>query len=332
MDEDPCIKTECDCDNGNCTKIETQDTYCDSSYSLFSWTFGIVMMGVACLDLSFLSAIQGCLSLFAFSALSIMITTTLIAINFDTGDDVGWDALPETDLSGLGALITCAVTSQLCHQGVPTLLHMLRKKRKARFVFSVSLFYTFSMYVILCLSTSIFFGPSISPIVTLNWERYSGGAKHGTAIPWWASGLSYMVLLFPVVSVSAAFPLQLVVISGILSKAFGGSGPPGPWSHAPLRIMCCFVAVCLAQAVNSVSLIIAANGSVAILIGFILPCLLHICARKASIRRWGKEAGKTPYWSNTTSHPAVVCFLLFCSILIGIFALVQAFEMFLHYR
>jgi len=168
---------------------------------------------------------------------------------------------------------------------------MLRKKRKARFVFSVSLFYTFSMYVILCLSTSIFFGPSISPIVTLNWERYSGGAKHGTAIPWWASGLSYMVLLFPVVSVSAAFPLQLVVISGeitqafpcrlmlhlhrdsltalidhtetpsyrlisrmnnftgILSKAFGGSGPPGPWSHAPLRIMCCFVAVCLAQGI-----------------------------------------------------------------------------------
>jgi len=109
---------------------------------------------------------------------------------------------------------------RLTSQGVPTLLHMLRKKRKARFVFSVSLFYTFSMYVILCLSTSIFFGPSISPIVTLNWERYSGGAKHGTAIPWWASGLSYMVLLFPVVSVSAAFPLQLVVISGEIMQAF----------------------------------------------------------------------------------------------------------------
>lgn len=116
MDEAPCIKSACDWVNGTCTKSETLVTYCDSSYSLFSWTFGIVMMGVACLDLSFLSAIQGCLSLFAFSALSVMITTTLIAINFDTGDDVGWDALPETDLSGLGALITCAVTSQLCHQ------------------------------------------------------------------------------------------------------------------------------------------------------------------------------------------------------------------------
>lgn len=116
LDEAPCIKSACDWVNSTCAKSEHLVTYCDSSYSLFAWTFGIVMMGVACLDLSFLSAIQGCLSVFAFSALTVMVATCVIAINTDTGDDVGWDAIPQTDLSGLGQLITCAVTSQLCHQ------------------------------------------------------------------------------------------------------------------------------------------------------------------------------------------------------------------------
>eukprot|EP00285_Hemiselmis_virescens_P014649 CAMPEP_0173395124 /NCGR_PEP_ID=MMETSP1356-20130122/31009_1 /TAXON_ID=77927 ORGANISM="Hemiselmis virescens, Strain PCC157" /NCGR_SAMPLE_ID=MMETSP1356 /ASSEMBLY_ACC=CAM_ASM_000847 /LENGTH=525 /DNA_ID=CAMNT_0014353765 /DNA_START=27 /DNA_END=1604 /DNA_ORIENTATION=+ len=326
LDEAPCIASACEWVNGTCSKSGELVEYCDSSYSFFSWVFGIVMMFVACLDLSGLSAIQGCLSVFAFCSLSVMCGTVIIAIMTDTGDDKGWDAIPQTDLTGLGQLITCAVTSQMSHQGVPTLVVLMRKKHKAKKVFCGALMYSLSMYVLLCMSTSFFFGPSIANIVTLNWERYSGGAAAGHAIPWWASALSFMVLLFPVVSVSAAFPLQLVVISEILSKAFGGSNPSTPrgtLSSAPIRIMCCFGAVCLAQLLNNVSMIISANAAVGIIIAFVLPCLLHLKARHESVKKWGPAAGQTPYYTRFISHPYFVSLIFLLSIVIEAVAMHQ---------
>uniref|UniRef100_A0A7S0XV53 Amino acid transporter transmembrane domain-containing protein n=2 Tax=Hemiselmis andersenii TaxID=464988 RepID=A0A7S0XV53_HEMAN len=326
LEEAPCLSSSCEWVNGTCAKSGHLEAYCDSSYSFFSWVFGVVMMAIACLDLSGLSAIQGCLSLFAFCSLLVMVATTVIATATDTGDDKGWDRIPDTNLGGLGQLITCAVTSQMSHQGVPTLVVLMRKKHKAKKVFCGALAYSLSMYVLLCMSTSVFFGPSISSIVTLNWERYSGGAAAGEVVPWWASALSFMVLLFPVVSVSAAFPLQLVVISEILQKAFGGSDsstPRGAWSSAPLRIICCFGAVCLAQALNNVSQIISANAAVAIIVAFMLPCLLHLSARSKSIKKWGPDAARTPYHTPVLSHPIFVSFIFAVSCAIEGFALYQ---------
>mmetsp|Transcript_4742 Transcript_4742/g.11294 ORF Transcript_4742/g.11294 Transcript_4742/m.11294 type:complete len:533 (+) Transcript_4742:149-1747(+) len=325
LEESPCLASACEWVNGTtCTKSAELVRYCDASYSFFSWVFGVVMMMIACLDLSGLSAIQGCLSCFAFCSLMVMVVTTAIAIVTDTGDDKGWDAIPVTDVRGLGQLITCAVTSQMSHQGVPTLVVLMRKKHSAKKVFCGALVYSLSMYVLLCMSTSVFFGPSISPIITLNWERYTGGEAAGQG-PWWASALSFMVLLFPVVSVSAAFPLQLVVISEILQKAFGGSSttPRGAWSTAPLRIICCFGAVCLAQALNNVSQIISANAAVAIIVAFMLPCVLHLEARRLSVQKWGKAAAKTPYYTRVVSHRWFVSFILLVSCVIECFAIYQ---------
>jgi hypothetical protein len=90
----------------------------------------------------------------------------------------------------------------------------MKNKASSKHIFNAALSYTLMLYILLSFTTSVFFGDKIMSIVTLNWERYTGGVPAGFPAPWWATALSYMVLIFPVVTVSAAFPLQIVVASG----------------------------------------------------------------------------------------------------------------------
>jgi hypothetical protein len=71
------------------------------------------------------------LLIMALAALLAMIATCLQASRYDSGVDAGWDHLPQTNLDGLGKLVTAALFSQLCHQGVPTLMQGMRNKAQA---------------------------------------------------------------------------------------------------------------------------------------------------------------------------------------------------------
>ncbi len=70
-------------------------------------------------------------------------------------------------------------TSQLCAQGVPTLMGSMKKQKDARNVFRLALCITLLIYVLLCFTTNYYFGPRILPIITLNWQDYTDGARVG---------------------------------------------------------------------------------------------------------------------------------------------------------
>ena len=70
----------------------------------------------------------------------------------------------------------------------------------------------------LCFSTNYYFGPRVLPIVTLDWEDYTGGSNVGMKTTMWARIISASVVLFPVITVSAAFPLNMMPLAETLLK------------------------------------------------------------------------------------------------------------------
>lgn len=66
-------------------------------------------------------------------------------------------------------------------------------------------------YVVLALLSSIYFGKKTTPLVTLNWQHYSGfeGGWGGDYRhrPWWATAIQLWIMFFPVFDMLSVFPL-----------------------------------------------------------------------------------------------------------------------------
>ena len=285
----------CAWNNVSCVADIATIAYCDESYRIFLAGFASIMVCMVSTGLSGLKRAQLALSGFALSALLAMVATCTVAAIRDGGPDGAWGRLPATDISGAGKLVSAALFSQLSHQGVPTLIALTRHRQHQKAIFAGALTYTCVLYATLCLVTCFYFGPHIAPIVTLNWRTYTGGAAPGEPVPWWATVLSYCVLVFPVVSVSAAFPLNVIPLSETLLTALpapraaratadpgagatggaaaegGGGGGGGGGRRAAVRVACVLGPVACAAAGRDVGRILEFNGRLC------LPARLPAC-------------------------------------------------------
>ena len=205
---------------GRCVPDAQVLSYCECSYHVFLAFFALAMGVCVSLDVSKLHWLQLGISALAVSSLSAMILTCVLATLDDRDpDDTPFDSLPATDIRGLGKIVTAALFGQLCHQGVPTVVALMRHREHAKNVFRVSLGVTLGIYLALCFATNVYFGPRVLPIITLDWQDYTGGARVGMPISWWARVISLSVITFPVMTVSAAFPLCIFPLSQTVYKA-----------------------------------------------------------------------------------------------------------------
>jgi hypothetical protein len=100
---------------------------------------------------------------------------------------------------------------------------------------------TGTIYILLSTLSVIYFGTDgVKQVITLNWSEYSGGDGGEANTPEiWANGISYMVVLFPTVTVSCAFPLYAVTLGVSIYqslpaklKNFRG------WSENSMSLLC----------------------------------------------------------------------------------------------
>eukprot|EP00286_Rhodomonas_abbreviata_P002828 CAMPEP_0181346820 /NCGR_PEP_ID=MMETSP1101-20121128/33536_1 /TAXON_ID=46948 /ORGANISM="Rhodomonas abbreviata, Strain Caron Lab Isolate" /LENGTH=306 /DNA_ID=CAMNT_0023458967 /DNA_START=241 /DNA_END=1161 /DNA_ORIENTATION=+ len=283
----PCIWTNSSSPSTSfCAAPDEVDKYCDASYQLFLVLFAVLQ---------------------------------------DSGDMAPADRLPSTDLAGMGKLVTAAIFSQICHQGVPSIVASMKHKRSAKFVFRCTLYYTFTLYVVLCLVTTYYFGDKTVPIITLNWEDYTGGAEAGVPISWWASAIATSVLVFPVVSVSAAFPLNVIPLAETMqqllpsSSAMHGSGS----GKTLLRAGFSLLPIACASVVKDVGKILEFNGMFGFVIAFFIPCSLFLAGRSLALRRWGEKAVYNVHHSWPASMLWCVYAVLFCSAIVAGYTLYQ---------
>ena len=119
-------------------------------------------------------------------------------------------------------------------------------------------------------------------VISLNWIDYTAGAEAGR-VPLWALGLSRWILLLPLFSTSAAFPLYCAVLVGNLAETLGpASTPMSARGRALLSVACALPAVVLTWCVHDTALIFSLAGLSAFFIVFFFPAFLQERCRDSS--------------------------------------------------
>lgn len=217
--------------SGPCNMYEVPlSSGCHETYLIYMAIFAAVVVPLSCLELKEQISIQVTLCLCRFLVVGFMILTILVYV-IQTGrmtvdPDPSHSFKDFVDFSGFASIFTTSIYAQLFHHSVPVLAHPITNKTHLRPMFICGLLTTMSLYIIIGLTASFFFGNLVQPLVTLNWEFYTGHdfplSPSSASRPWWAIFISYYIMLFPALDVVSGFPLGAI----ILGNAIFASLPP----------------------------------------------------------------------------------------------------------
>ncbi|KJE93784.1 hypothetical protein CAOG_04528 [Capsaspora owczarzaki ATCC 30864] len=283
------------------------DAYCVHAYYFFLALYATIMIPIVCLDLTAQRKLQMSLTLFAFFCMIVMIITVLVAVdhapystalpNVSTSAPY-FDTSRLFEISGFGKIFTTAIVAQVAHPGAPGFVVLVRDKMKTRRIFGAALSSTFLFYALLSALCAMYFSDSVQSVVTLNWKTYSGEASTGESTPVWAQVVSYLIVLFPTITVSAAFPLYAISLAESLANAAPASllqKISRKKLNYVLRISLALLAIGGAALVRDVSKVLEFEGLFGFVLAFFAPCLLQYFSKRVCIRRFGPAAEKTPY-------------------------------------
>ena len=303
----PGVSTGYSCDIYN----EAFPAACQHSYLLYMLLFLLLVAPFICMDLTEQVGLQIFLCLFRFGAILLMFFTSVIAMHQtpysrnDQGNPpyISYDRL--FDFSGFGTIFPTAIFSQLLHHSVPGLVQPVKQKNWVRSMFGAALTTTFSLYLALGIPAVMYFGSGVSPVISLNWKDYSGfGFEGPEAAPIWAKIISYIVVLFPVLDIVSAFPLNGITLGNTIFASLPAkwtNNGTNEWVKIASRLVVVFPPIILGSFIKRLDLIIEVAGTVGFFIAFIVPGLLQFfSARKAraTIGEW-----KTPYSIPILSQP-----------------------------
>eukprot|EP01028_Stygiella_incarcerata_P007589 TRINITY_DN314_c2_g1_i2.p1 TRINITY_DN314_c2_g1~~TRINITY_DN314_c2_g1_i2.p1 ORF type:complete len:569 (-),score=115.55 TRINITY_DN314_c2_g1_i2:831-2366(-) len=205
----------------DCTGIQDKSdvsSHCVHAYWIYLAFFVTAMIPVVTMNMQDQVKLQVSLTIFAFSVLIVMVTTVIAAAFTRPYQEGHKKHEPFTanvalfDLSGISVFLPAAVFSQLVTHGIPQLFNMLGNRKKGPTVFLAGMMTTCTIYTFVAVICALYFGSHIEKVITLNWTTYSGDA-HSHII-------GYLVVLFPVISITAVFPLYTITAGNNLFKAF----------------------------------------------------------------------------------------------------------------
>eukprot|EP00636_Phaeomonas_parva_P017340 CAMPEP_0118853866 /NCGR_PEP_ID=MMETSP1163-20130328/2294_1 /TAXON_ID=124430 /ORGANISM="Phaeomonas parva, Strain CCMP2877" /LENGTH=567 /DNA_ID=CAMNT_0006786487 /DNA_START=153 /DNA_END=1856 /DNA_ORIENTATION=+ len=297
--------TSCDLNEG----LQVAPKECQGVYRIYAAVYAVAMILSMCND-GIIRRLQISLSLFADVCIAVMVTTALVALVIwgeqRDSDEALTDAPVLIEPSGFGLAFSAFIFAQLAMHGVPTLLDTMAKPSQARFVFTAALGTSMTMYMALGLICGIFFGSDTDAVITLNWKEYTAGTGHENGF---ADFISMLVRLFPVVTVSAAFPLNAVA----LGRAMQVRVPELVYRKLALspewRTMACRICVSVPSLVGAylmtkVTTLTTFAGVLAYVLGFIFPGLLQILSRRAVNKYFAEnDVAEEPSFGATSPNP-----------------------------
>eukprot|EP01112_Ceratiomyxa_fruticulosa_P012439 TRINITY_DN3442_c0_g3_i3.p1 TRINITY_DN3442_c0_g3~~TRINITY_DN3442_c0_g3_i3.p1 ORF type:complete len:517 (+),score=62.66 TRINITY_DN3442_c0_g3_i3:76-1626(+) len=312
---------------------------CLHAYYLYVLLFALIVIPLAQRDLTEQIPLQVFLCGFRFFALSIMIITSIVAIvNKGEGKDEGaGEGLnieqPGTwvNMAGFGVIFSTAVFAQLVHHSTPGIVQPVKDKSKLFKIFVSSFTSTFVAYTILSIFTVTYFGPNTQQVITLNWKYYTGHSfSLSTVSPhWFPRALTYIVVLFPVLDIASAYPLNGITLGNNLQASFITS--ERIYTHFRgkarlLKVLSRLIAtippIIMGMFFRHLSTIISIVGLFGFLIGFLVPAFLQYKSVRECERIWGKGNAVTPYSSFYSSYIFAYAILFFGGVSL-LFAIIQ---------
>ena len=178
----------------------------------------------------------------------------------------------------------------------------VREKSRGRFLFASVISTTMTVYWLVGMMGTIYFGPSVSSPVTLMWLKYPfnglGEASAATSV------LVFLIILFPILDVVSAFPLNAVTMANSLLDFLPLTVRKG--SNAKnIRIVTRLVAalppLAAAYGMRSLSKIVDFAGILGFIIMFVTPAALYYKSMVACEQWWGASGAVTVYFTRGVS-------------------------------
>jgi len=195
---------------------------------------------------------------------------------------------------GFSRAFNTFVFAQLAQPGVPQLMQAMDNSRQAKSVFSVAVTVTTICYILLGITCAFFFGSGVNDVVTLNWKNYT--AEHEGANVF-SKIISYMVRLFPVFTVSAAFPLNAICLGDAFFTsvcAVEDENFEDSFRFCGLKLkkrtLCvwtaCIVPLLGATALTNIAFLTSVIGLLGFFLAFIFPGILQLVSLRAISQRF----------------------------------------------
>jgi len=220
------------------------------------------------------------------------------------------------DWNGFAELFTTSAVALNFHFCVPDIVQPLRDKTKVREVTSAALLTATSFYLTLGVLASIYFGESTTPLVTLNWQHYSGfhGGWAGdyTKRAWWATAIQVWVMFFPVLDMISIFPLVGISLGNSVQSFVPLTVKLSPKVVMVLcRLAVTVPPILLAAGLKAIDQIFSFAGLSAIFLQFVFPAALQWASIVLCEKRWGVESWWTSYTMKISGKPWAILAIVF---------------------
>lgn len=293
-----------------CDMSETNSfSECYHSYALFLIIFTCIVVPLACLDFTEQVPLQVILCACRFLVIGLMLITILAqcikdgAVPSYSSQTTSSNLDVYFNFSGFFTIFSTLIYYQNLHPSVPILSHYVREKYYLRRMFFGALITTLALYLLEAIGISLYFGSNTKSMVTLNWEYYTGDGFPSSPIarPWWATSISYFILIFPALNVISAFPLGAITLGNGILAALPNSLTKNQTSKIMkilCRIVASFLPIICAAIVWNLTIILEIGGLFGFFIVFIMPALLQLASTKKSIFNrtiYSWEFSKTRY-------------------------------------
>jgi len=286
--------------NGDsCDVYQDHSSSCNNLYLFYIAIFAIVCIPLTCMDLTEMKGLQVFLAAFRFVSIGVMVITSISAIlsypnpELPAKENASAPYLSDAkafSFSGLPVLVPIAIFSQIFHHSVPGIAQPIHDKNKIPKIFSGVLCTTWALYATLGLSAALYYGSSARETCTLNWADYTGGRE---TRPWWAAVVSYLVVLFPPIDITSAFPLNAITLSNTMMTSLVKDPVKRQYRRyrLPFRLMSGIVPCLGAILVHDLGTILTYSGCVGVFIAFIFPAMLEYRSKRDYSAEFG--AGQT---------------------------------------
>lgn len=228
---------------------------------------------------------------------------------------------PVVNLVGVPALLGASVYSFMCHHSLPSLISPFADKQFVVRQLGLDYLLICSFYVLLALTGSFAF-KHVYDLYTLNFVPNNFDFGSSSFI---VETIQYFLGLFPVFTLSTSFPIIAITLQNNLRALVFDANTAEAYNFFVRKIIFPTLAVVppivVALCTHNLSSLVEFTGSYAgVVIQYVIPAFLVLCARKSCKRDLGTILGNkymSPFRHNFWIY-FVICWSLLCIIFVTV--------------
>ena len=215
----------------------------------------------------------------------------------------------------------------MAHAGVPGLIQLMEDKSAAPKTFLCAMSTACILYLILGTVAALYFGigaTGVKSLVTLNWYDFNGAQDPNAPGNEFTMFLSYLVRLYPCVSVTSAFVLYADTLASSLRVVLC-TNPDGKCLKIISRWLVIWMSVIGAAFMIKIDVIVGVCGIFGVNLVMVFPALLQMYSKQQCQDTFGRHS--TPFSWHFSRNIYVWSMLAFAMVTtsLGVYSLIHSF-------